>query len=60
VLGGATAANIDVHFRYALTPMECGTFAGRGDLLDPQWASHAFRAADKVIEYGTRTSDIGN
>jgi hypothetical protein len=36
-LSGATAASIDVHFRYALTPMECGTFADRGDLLDPQW-----------------------
>jgi hypothetical protein len=34
VIGGATAASIDVHFRYALTPMECGTFANRGDVLE--------------------------
>jgi hypothetical protein len=60
VISGATAAGIDVHFRYALTPMECGTFANRGDVLDILCgASQASRTADEVIEYGTRTSDIG-
>jgi len=40
--------------------MECGTFANRGDVLDILCgASQASRAADEVIEYGTRTSDIG-
>ena len=39
--------------------MECGTFANRGDVLDILYgASQASRAADEVIEYGTRTSDI--
>ena len=39
--------------------MECGTFANRGDVLDILCgASQASRAADEVIEYGTRTSDI--
>jgi hypothetical protein len=34
VIGGATVASIDAHFRYALMTMECGTFANRGDVLE--------------------------
>ena len=30
--GGAAAASIYVHIRYALTPMEWGTFVNRGDV----------------------------
>jgi hypothetical protein len=55
MFSGMTAASIDVHFRYALTPMECRTFANRGGAY---WilsgASQASRAADEVIEYGNR------
>jgi hypothetical protein len=55
-LSGATAASIDVHFRYALTTMECETFANRGGVLDPQWRKSDFSCADEVIEYGRALS----